>query len=157
MGTVLLTVAYFAFAFATALPDRILPVPTVFAVALAPFVFVSVAFISRNPRAPRRVLRAMALLFPIALMVGLLSPIIGAAAGFGVGMAVTLNEPGYADVLRNRLVGVAFAVAYAFVLLVFGATEAGIMTGALLPPVIIGIADEFTVWRATRTGEEPEA
>lgn len=150
MGTVILTVAYFAFAYATALPDRLLPLPAIIAVSLAPFVFVAVAFISRNPKAPRRVLRAMALLFPIALVVGLLIPIMGAAAGFGVGLALTLNEPGYPDVLRNRLIAVAFAVLYAFLLMVLGATEAGIMTGALLPAVIIGIADEFTVWRATR-------
>lgn len=123
------------------------------AVALAPFVFVAVAFVSRNPRAPRRVLRAMALLLPIALVGGLLAPITGAAAGFGVGIAVALNEPGFQDVLRNRMIAVAFAVAYSFFLLVLGATEAGIMTGALLPPIIIGIADEFTVWRAVRTEE----
>lgn len=145
-----MTVSYFSFAYATALPERLLAVPTLIALALAPFVFVAVAFISRNPRAPRQVLRAMALLLPIALVIGLLIPIIGAAAGFGVGMAITLNEPGYADILRNRLIAVAAAVAYAFFLMVLGAVEAGITTGALLPPVIIGIADEFTVWRSTR-------
>lgn len=123
------------------------------AVALAPFVFVAVAFVSRNPGAPRRVLRAMALLLPIALVGGLLAPITGAAAAFGVGIAVTLHEPGFQDVFRNRMIAVGFAVAYSFLLLVLGATEAGIMTGALLPPIIIGIADEFTVWRASK--EEP--
>lgn len=153
MGTIILAVSYFSFAYATALPDRILAVPTLFAIALAPFVFVAVAFISRNPRGARRVLQAMALLFPIALVVGLLVPVIGAAAGFGVGMAVTLNEPGHPDVLRNRLIAVAFSVVYAFVLMVVGAVDAGIMTGALLPPVIIGLADEFTVWRASTTEE----
>lgn len=91
----------------------------------------------------------MALLVVLGLVVGLLAPILGAAAGFGAGTALTLNEPDLPNVLRNRMVAVTFAVAYTFLLLLF-ATPAGVMTGALLPPVIIGFADEFTIWRATR-------
>lgn len=123
------------------------------ALAIAPFAFVAVGFISRNPRAPKRVLRAMGLLLVLGLVGGLLSPILGAAAGFGAGTGLTLNEPDLPDVMRNRMVAVGFVVAYALLLLVL-ATPAGVMTGALLPPIIIGLADEFTAWRATRTEEQ---
>lgn len=120
------------------------------AVGIAPFAFVAVGFISQNHRAPKRVLRAMGLLVVLGLIGGLFSPILGAAAGFGVGTALTLNEPDVADILRNRLIAVGFAVAYTLLLLLL-ATPAGVMTGALLPPIIIGLADEFTVWRTSKT------
>lgn len=120
------------------------------AVGIAPFAFVAVGFISHNHRAPKRVLRAMGLLVALGLIGGLFSPILGAAAGFGVGTALTLNEPDVADILRNRLIAVGFAVAYTLLLLLL-ATPAGVMTGALLPPIIIGLADEFTVWRTSKT------
>ncbi|MFP3914045.1 MAG: hypothetical protein ACLFWM_04155 [Actinomycetota bacterium] len=149
VGTVVITFSYFTYAAATAIPGQIDVALTGVALAIAPFAFVAVGFISRNPRAPRRVLRAMGLLLLLGLAGGLLSPILGAAAGFGVGTALTLNEPDHSDVLRNRLVAVGFVAAYMLLLLVV-ATPAGVMTGALLPPIIIGFADEFTAWRASR-------
>lgn len=121
------------------------------AIALAPFAFVVVGFVSRNPRAPKHVLVAMGLLLPVALAVGLLAPVLGASAGFGVGIATVLNRPGLADVMRNRLVGVLLSVLYTFALLVF-VTPAGVLTGALLPPIVVGFADEFTAWTSARRG-----
>lgn len=111
--------------------------------------FVVVGFVSRNPRAPKLVLVSMGLLVVLGLSVGLISPVLGAAAGFGVGSALSLNRLDLPDLMRNRMVAVAFAVAYTFLLLVV-ATPAGVFTGALLPPLVVGLADEFTVWRSTR-------
>lgn len=118
------------------------------ALVLAPFVFVVVALISRHGR-PTRVLWAMLALVLVALPVGLLAPVLGASAGFGVGIALVLNEPGLADVLKRRIWAVLFATAYTFVLLLV-ATPAGVFTGAVLPPIMVGLADEYSAWKAGR-------
>jgi len=120
------------------------------AVLIAPFVFVVVALVSRNAR-PKLVLLAMLLLVLIGLPVGLLSPILGASAGFGVGIALVLAQPDITNVLRRRILGVLFAVAYTFVLLVV-VTPAGVFTGAVLPPILVGLADEYGAWRSSRRG-----
>ena len=148
--------SYFAYAAAFIPPegttDPVLrPELVGLAAAIAPFVFVAVGFLSQNARAPKRVLGAMGLLVAIGLAVGLLAPVLGIAAGFGVGIAMTLNEPGVPNVLRNRLLAVAFITAYVFALLVF-ITPAGVLSGALLPPMFVGLADEYSVWRAARDG-----
>lgn len=119
------------------------------ALALAPFVFVIIGFVSRNPRAPKRVLWAMGLLVVLGLSIGLIAPVLGAAAGFGVGVALTLNPLDLPDLMRNRMIAVGFAVTYTLLLLIV-ATPAGVFTGALLPPLIVGLADEFSAWRASR-------
>lgn len=116
---------------------------------IAPFVFVTVAFMSRHPQAPRRVIYSMALLIPIALGVGLLSPVLGATAAFGVGAALCLRQPDEPDVMKRRLWVVAFTVAYTLFLLVV-ITPAGVFAGGLLPLMMVGFADEYTVWRGTR-------
>lgn len=124
------------------------------ALATAPFGFVVVGLVSRNHRAPKRVLMAMGLLVVLGLALGLLAPVLGAAAGFGVGIALTLNRPRFPDVMRNRLVAVGVAVAYTLLLLVV-ATPAGVLTGALVPPIGVGLADEYTAWRAEKLGKQP--
>ena len=119
------------------------------AVAVAPFAFVAVGFVSRNPLAPRHVLAAMGFLLVVGLGVGLVAPVLGAAGGFGVGIATVLNRPGLPDVMRNRIVAVILALLYTFLLLVF-ITPAGVLSGALLPPLAVGLSDEFTAWAAAR-------
>lgn len=115
-------------------------------VALAPFPLVVFGFVSRNPRAARSVLRAMGILILVSLTVGIVTPALGAAAGFGVGAALTLNPPVPERYLRPRLVGVGLAVIYTFVLLVI-ATPAGVLSGAVIPVLMVGFADEFSAWR----------
>jgi hypothetical protein len=88
----------------------------------------------------------MGLLVALGLAIGLLSPIIGAAAGFGVGMAITLNMPGFEGQLRRRLVAVGFAIAYMSVMLLL-IPPAGVLAGALLPGIMVGFADEYGAWR----------
>lgn len=154
LGTIALTVSYFIYAAAFITPDGqegpvMDPLLVGLAVALAPFVFVVVGFVSRNPRAPKQVLLAMALLLPVALSMGLLAPVLGASAGFAVGIAVVLNRPGLPDVMRNRIIAVLLTAVYTFALLVF-IKPAGVFTGALLPPIAVGFADEFTAWAAAR-------
>lgn len=122
---------------------------------IAPFVFVTVGFVSRNPLAPKRVLQSMGLLVPVALAVGLLSPVLGASAAFGVGGTLCLNPPGWADVIRRRLWANAFTVVYLLFLLIV-ATPAGVFAGGLLPLLMVGFADEYGAWKAAKPSERQE-
>ncbi|MGF1599611.1 MAG: hypothetical protein ACFCVK_22310 [Acidimicrobiales bacterium] len=122
-------------------------------VALAPLVFVVLAFVSRRPDAPGRVLRAMGLLVSIGLVVGLVAPVLGATAGFAVGGALTLNRPPGEGVGRYRAAAVATTVVYTLVLLVV-ATPAGVFTGGLLPLIMLGLADEYALWRESHPTSE---
>jgi hypothetical protein len=117
--------------------------------AVAPFVFVALGFLSRNPRAPRRVLIAMGLLLVVGLAVGLIDPLLGAAVGFGLGGVLVLNRPDVERVMYWRLAAVAFTAIYVLVLLVI-APPAGVFTGAVLPLIMIGFADEYAAWSAER-------
>lgn len=129
--------------------------PRLVAVALliSPLVFASVGLISRRVGVLREVIRSMGLLVALGLAFGLLSPIIGAAAGYGVGIAVTLNMPEFEGQLRRRLVAVGFAVAYMSVMLVF-IPPAGVLAGAILPALMVGFADEYGAWRQERISRE---
>jgi hypothetical protein len=118
--------------------------------AMAPFVFVALAFISRGPRAPKRVLQSMALLILIGLAVGMLSPVLGAAAGFSVGALICLETPPGPNVYRWRWGAVAFTFVYTLALLV-AITPAGVIAGGLLPLLMVGIADEFVMWLNARS------
>lgn len=119
------------------------------ALALAPLVFVAVGFISRNPTTPKRVIYSLGLLLALGLSLGLLSPIIGAAAGFGAGIALTLNQPDIKGQMKRRMVGVALAIVYMFAMLVF-IPPAGVLAGAILPGLMVGFADEYGAWREER-------
>jgi hypothetical protein len=116
---------------------------------VAPFVFVVVALVSKNTRAPSQILLAMALLLGLGLSIGLISPILGASAGFGVGVAITLKRPDIPDQMRRRILAVVFAVVYT-TLLLFIAPPAGVVTGAVVPMLMVGFADEYGAWRQTR-------
>jgi hypothetical protein len=118
--------------------------------AVAPFVFVALGFLSRNPHAPKRVLQAMGLLLVVGLPVGLLDPLVGAATGFGLGGAMVLNRPAVERVVYWRLAAVVFTFVYVFVLIV-AIPPAGVFTGAVLPLIMIGVADEYAAWSAERS------
>jgi hypothetical protein len=158
LGTVAQMFSYFPYAAAFIPPagedQAVDPALLGLGIAVAPFVFVIIGFVSKNPRAPRMILISMGLLLAVGLSVGLIAPALGAGAGFGVGAALTLRLPDIPDQLRRRLVGVALAVAYTAVLL-FVATPAGVLTGAILPMLMVGLADDYGAWhQARRIGPE---
>jgi MFS family permease len=155
LATIAMMFSYFAYAAAFVGTDdesEGIFVPFVLlGLALAPFVFVILAFVSHNTDGPRRVLWAMGLLLVVGLTYGLLAPVLGATAGFAVGGAITLNQPPVESVLGWRLAATGFTVFYTLILLV-AITPAGVFTGGLLPLLMLGFADEYAVWRAARRG-----
>jgi hypothetical protein len=126
------------------------------ALVIAPFVFVVVALVSRNPRAPRMVMVSMGLLLALGLAFGLVSPVLGAAAGFGVGTALCLKLPDIPGQMTRRIIAVALAIAYTTALL-FVATPAGVLSGAVVPILMVGFADEYGTWRWAQAGARDEA
>lgn len=153
LGTIVLLFSYFAFASAFVTPPgestRVDAGLLAISLALTPFVFVVFAFVSRHRRAPTQVLRAMALFVTIGLPVGLVTPALGAAAGFGAGAVVALAPPELYGVTKRRILAVTSAVLYTLALLVVS-TPAGVFTGAILPVMAVGFADEYTAWKAAR-------
>jgi hypothetical protein len=119
--------------------------PAAIGLALAPFVFVLLAFVSKNPKAPGHILWAMLLLIAISLPIGLIDPLVGAAAGFGAGGAMCLRRPPVERAMRWRTGAVVFTTIYCLVLLLV-AGPAGVMSGGVLPLVMLGFADEYAIW-----------
>jgi hypothetical protein len=117
--------------------------------AIAPFVFVVLGFVSRNVQAPKRILQAMGLLIAVGLAIGLIDPLLGAATGFCVGGALVLNRPDVERVMIWRMAAVLFTALYMLMLLLI-APPAGVFTGGLLPLMMIGFADEYAAWSAAR-------
>ncbi|HEY7470242.1 MAG TPA: hypothetical protein VIC07_12020 [Acidimicrobiia bacterium] len=153
LGTVVAMFSYFSYAASFARAETGEPVvdPALIGVGvvIAPFAFVVIAMVSRNPRGPRMVLISMGLLLALGLALGLVSPVLGASAGFGVGAALCLRLPDIPDQLRRRILAVTFGVGYTLVLLLV-ATPAGVLTGALVPILLVGFADEYGAWRWSR-------
>ncbi|GEM_PF-694019 len=150
LGTVVGMFSYFPYAAAFIQTDAgepsIDPALVGISLVVAPFVFVVIGFVSKNLRAPRMILISMGLLLALGLAVGLISPVLGAAAGFGVGAALCLRLPDIPDQMRRRIVAVTLGVLYTMVLLII-ATPAGVLAGALVPMLMVGVADEYGAWR----------
>jgi hypothetical protein len=149
------------FAFVAAHEDEPVPMtPVLFALAFVPLVFILLAFVSRHPRAPGATLKAMGLFLLIGPAATLLNPVVGIVAGFGAGGIVALRPSGVPGGLRARMLALVLGCAYLFVLLVvIGAGEFAIVSGAALPFGVLGIADEVTIGRAdqARAREDPAA
>ena len=154
VATPLMAFSYFAYgaSFVESDAERssIQPELAMVGLAIAPFAFVALGFVSRNPVAPKRVLQAMGLLLLIGLSIGLLDPLLGASVGFCLGGALVLNRPDVSRLMFWRLGAVVFTALYTLVLFVV-ALPAGVFTGAVLPFVMIGFADEYAAWSAERS------
>ena len=125
-------------------------------VAVMPFVFIVLAFMTEQPRAPRAVLRAMGM----SLLIGLPAMAIagdavsGIVAGVGAGGIVAIrSEPEYG--WRARAAAVALATIYTFVLVRTGSLLV-LLPAPVFPLTAIGLADHYVEWRADRaTAREP--
>ena len=121
--------------------------PLALGLILVPFVFVALAFISKRERAPIATLKAMGLWVLVLLPIGLLNPVAGLTAAFGVGGIVTLRRgPIYR--LSYRVWAVVITTVYVTGLLFF-APPGGVFAGAVMPFPALGVADMLAVrWAA---------
>jgi len=121
-----------------------------FGLGVTPFVFVTLAFLSRHRRAPGAVLKAMGLAVLVALPVSVVmqDAITGLVAGYGAGGVVALRAEAVHS-WKARAVAVALTSLYVAIL-VRVIIEAGLIAGATLPLVSIGVADSFVEFRAAR-------
>jgi energy-coupling factor transporter transmembrane protein EcfT len=153
IGTLVMVFSYFPYVSSfTTLPGGDVDInPALVGIGLvfAPFVFVTLGFISRNPKAPKRVLQSMVLLVGLGFTIGLLAPALGATAAFAGGAVLCLNPPRADNVYRWRVGAAVLTVVYVFILLVT-ATPAGVFSGGLLPLLMVGFADEYSTWVYTR-------
>jgi hypothetical protein len=119
--------------------------------AVVPFVFVALAFLSEHPRAPGAVLRAMgwALLvgIPASALAG--DAVTGIVAGVGAGGIQALRMD-YPQNWRARSLAVLVASVYTLVLVrVAGALV--LLPAPIFPLTAIGIADHLSERRAEQT------
>lgn len=126
--------------------------------ALAPFVFMAAAWVSRHRGAPLAVLKAMGLFVVVGASLGLVlvwlpgGAVPAVCGAFAAGATVTMrrdeDEP-----LRPRVIAVAAAVVWVAVLtgLALVAAPIGafaVMSGAVLPFAAVAFADEAVALRA---------
>jgi hypothetical protein len=113
-----------------------------FGLAVIPFAFVVLAFVSEHPRAPGAVLRAMALSLLVGIPVGAASPdavtplVAGLAAG---GLAALRRDPMH----RWQGRAVAALAATVFVFLLLRVSDVGLVIAPALPFTALGVADEL--------------
>lgn len=125
--------------------------------ALLPFVFITLAFLSEHPRAPQAVVRAMALCLLVGIIVSAVAAdaVSGVVAGVGAGGIAALRTDRDHD-WRLRAGAVAIATVYCFVL----ARVAGpvvLVAAPIFPFTGIGLADHFAEWRAARATRDAAA
>ena len=125
-----------------------------FGLAIVPFVFVALAFMSEHPRAPGAVLRAMGLALlvgiPVSAVVG--DAVTGIVAGVGAGAIVALRMDGDHE-WRTRAVAVAIAAGYTLVLVrLVGAVA--LLPAPIFPFTAIGVADHVSEHRRQRERNE---
>jgi hypothetical protein len=117
-----------------------------FGLALAPMVFVAVAFGSKNRRAAGMALAAMGLFLIVALPLGLVDATTGLVAGFGAGGVVTLRAE-LEHRRRGRVLAVALVTVYTLAVVTV-VPALGIALAPLLPLPAVAVADVFMEYRA---------
>ena len=121
-----------------------------FGIALVPFVFILLAFLSEHPRAPMAVLKAMGLSLVVGVLASALAAdaVTGIVAGVGAGGICALRAD-EAHSTRTRAAGVAIAAVYTFVLVrTLGA--AALVPAVAFPLTALGIADHVAERRHER-------
>ncbi len=126
-------------------PDAPNPAPAIaFGLALIPFVFLVLAFMSEHPRPSSAVLRAMGLALLVGIPVSALAgdAVTGIVAGVGAGgVAALRRDPD--STTRSRALAVLVAAVYTFVL-VRVAGGLVLLPAPIFPFTAIGIADHLS-------------
>ncbi|MET1003360.1 MAG: hypothetical protein ABWZ15_16245 [Acidimicrobiia bacterium] len=115
-----------------------------FGLAVIPFVFIVLAFMSEHPRAPQAVLKAMGLF----LLVGI--PVSAVAADAATGLVAAAGAGGIAALRaddahtwRARALAIVVACAYTFILVRF-AGAITLLSAPVFPFTALGIADHLS-------------
>jgi len=114
--------------------------------AIVPFVFVALAFLSRHRNAPVAVLKSLGAWLVVTTSVGLIVIVLGLTVGFGVAGMLSLRAD-EAHSYRTRAVALVIATVYVLVLLVV-APPLGIFTAGVAPLIALGFADSYAEHRA---------
>jgi hypothetical protein len=115
-----------------------------FGLALVPFVFIALAFLSEHPRAPAAAVKAMVLALLVGIPVSALAAdaVTGLVAGLGAGGVVALRaDP--TETWRPRALSVAIASVWVFVAL-RSTSEVALVLAPALPFTGIGLADHLS-------------
>jgi len=126
------------------------PAPLIaFGLALVPFVFIVLAFLSEHPRAPGAVVRAMVLSLVVGIPVSALAPdaVTGFVAGLGAGGIAALR----ADPIHSwKARAAAVAAVTLFVFLLVMVSDIALLLAPALPFTSIGVADQIVERRQER-------
>ncbi|HEX2577468.1 MAG TPA: hypothetical protein VHK88_14030 [Aquihabitans sp.] len=127
-----------------------------FGLAVIPFAFIVLAFVSQHPRAPGAVARAMGLFLLVGVPVSALAAdaITGIVAGLGAGGVVALRADA-GHTWRSRALAVVVASVYVFVLVRVAAVLA-LLPAPVFPFTAVGMADHLVERRAEREGRRTE-
>jgi hypothetical protein len=131
--------------------------PMAFGLALIPFVFVVLAFMSEHPRPAGAVLRAMGLALLVGIPVSALAQdaVTGIVAGVGAGgIAALRRDPD--STTRSRVLAVVVAAAYTFVLVRL-AGGLVLLPAPIFPFTAIGVSDHLAERAAERAAEQSAA
>jgi hypothetical protein len=128
------------------------PAPLIaFGLALVPFVFIVLAFLSEHPRAPGAVVRAMVLSLVVGIPISAVAPdaVTGFVAGLGAGGVAALR----ADPIHSwKARAAAVAVVTLFVFLLVMVSDVALLLAPALPFTSIGVADQIVERRRERPG-----
>ncbi len=119
--------------------------PFALGLALIPFAFLTLAFVSNHPRAPGAAFKAMMLSVPASLAFGLFGLPVGLVAGFGMGGVLALRLD---DVhrLKLRWLMVIGAILYTFIVGMIS-PQASLFAGGFIPFAASGLADMISEYR----------
>jgi hypothetical protein len=114
-----------------------------FGLALIPFVFVVLAFLSEHPRAPAAVVKAMVLALVVGIPVSALAAdaVTGLVAGLGAGGIVALRAD--RDHATKRRVIAVLLASVGIAVLVRTAPEVALLLTPVLPFTALGLADQL--------------
>lgn len=131
-------------------PQAPAPAPLIaFGLALIPFVFVVLAFLSEHPRAPGAVVRAMVLSLLVGIPISAAAPdaVTGFVAGLGAGgIAALRGDP--IHTWKARAAAVAGVTLFVFLLVMV--SDAALVLAPALPFTSIGVADQLVERRMAR-------
>ena len=129
-----------------------------FGLALVPFSFLVLAFLSEHPRAAGAVVKALGLALLVGIPVSALAgdAVTGMVAGLGAGGICALRTDQF-DVTKARALAVLAVSVYVFIV-VRAAGEVGILVAPALPFASLGVADHLVERKMERrAGEAPRA